>query len=53
MVRVLSDEGATLLANLESGRGRTQAATDAEWWNLVEAHSTIFVQRIEVKGAGL
>jgi hypothetical protein len=51
VVRMLTDEGATLVANLERGRGRSQSATDSEWWKLVEAHSTVFVDRIELKGA--
>jgi type II secretory pathway pseudopilin PulG len=52
MVRVLTEEGTELLANLESGRGRIAGATDADWWSLVEAHSTVFVQRVELKGVG-
>ncbi len=55
MLRVLSSEGATQLAALETGRLMRPAnyATDAEWWwGVVEAHSTVFVRRIELRGAG-
>jgi hypothetical protein len=52
MVRILTDEGTARLAHLESGRGRAQAATDAEWWELVGTHSVVFVRRIQLKGAG-
>ena len=53
MVRILSDEGAVLLENMENGRGRSAAATDVEWWALVEQHSQVFVRRIELKGGAL
>ncbi len=53
MVRILSDEGAALLENMENGRGRSAVATDVEWWALVEQHSQVFVRRIELKGGAL
>ena len=58
MVRILSEQGATLLAEMESGGGRLTRpaafATDAEWWWAVtEANSHVFVRRVEVKGRAL
>ncbi len=55
MVRILSDQGATLLAEMESGAGRLARppvyASDAEWWwGIVENNSRVFVRRVEVKG---
>ncbi len=53
MVRVLSDDGARQVAALEQGTVTRPAgfATDAEWWwAVVEANSTVFVRRVEVKG---
>ena len=55
MLRVLHEEGASLLAEIEAG-GITPIrpaayATDAEWWwGVVEKNSTVFVRRIELKG---
>lgn len=56
MVRILSDEGATLIEAMENGRVSRPAAyaTDAEWWwAVVESHSAVFVQRMEIKGGTL
>jgi type II secretory pathway pseudopilin PulG len=55
MVRILTDQGATLLAEMESGAGRINRpvayASDAEWWwAIVEANSRVYVRRMEVKG---
>ena len=52
MVRVLSDEGAGIVAAMESGQlSRPPGyATDAEWWwSEVEANSKVFVRRVEIK----
>lgn len=54
MVRILSEEGATLVEAMESGRVARPAeyATDAAWWwAVVEANSAVFTRRIEIKGA--
>lgn len=56
MVRILSEEGADLIAAMEAGRvARPSAhATDAAWWwAVVEANSAVFVRRIEIKGGAL
>ncbi|HEY8995918.1 MAG TPA: prepilin-type N-terminal cleavage/methylation domain-containing protein [Lacunisphaera sp.] len=53
MVRILSDEGATLIEAMEGGHVVRPAAyaTDAEWWwSVVELHSAVFIRRIEIKG---
>lgn len=51
MIRVLSDEGAALVQAMEEGRvSRPVGTTDeAWWWEIVEAHSSVFVRRIELK----
>ena len=58
MVRLLTERGATLLAEIESGAGRVTRppayASDAEWWwAVVEANSRVYVRRVEVKGRAL
>jgi type II secretory pathway pseudopilin PulG len=58
MVRILTGQGATLLAEIESGNGRVTRpsyyASDAEWWwAVVEANSRVYTRRVEVKGAAL
>ena len=58
MVRILTEEGGTLLAQMESGSGFITRppiyTTDAEWWwAVVEANSRVYTRRIEVKGAAL
>lgn len=55
MIRILSDQGAALLAEIETeGRHLTRPpafASDAEWWwGVVEAHSRVHVRRIVVRG---
>jgi prepilin-type N-terminal cleavage/methylation domain-containing protein len=53
MIRVLSEDGARQIAAMEQGMiGRpTLHANDAEWWwAVVEANSTVYVRRIELKG---
>lgn len=58
MVRLLSDNGAALLAEIENGAGHlgrpAAHATDADWWwAVVEANSQVFIRRVEMKGASL
>lgn len=58
MVRVLTEEGAKLLDAMENSGGAvtrpSDYATDAEWWwAVVEAHSSVVVRRIEIKGTSL
>jgi type II secretory pathway pseudopilin PulG len=53
MVRILSAEGASRLATIESGRVLRPPgyATDAAWWWAVaESNSRVFVRRISLKG---
>lgn len=53
MVRIISEEGASQLENIENGRisRPAQYATNAEWWwAVVEANSKVFVDRIVVGG---
>lgn len=54
MIRILTDEGATQIEAIETGRiaSRPPAhATDAAWWwSVVEANSKVFTRRIEIKG---
>ena len=52
MVRILSNEGAGIIAGVESGQMARPAgyATDAAWWwSEVEANSRVFTHRIEIK----
>ncbi len=51
MVRILTEEGAQLVWNLESGRINPPPGMnfDDYWWELAEAHSRVFTRRIEVK----
>lgn len=58
MVRILTEQGATLLAEMESGSGRVTRPpafpSDAEWWwAVVEANSRVYTRRMEVKGRAL
>ena len=58
MIRILTEHGATVLAEMESGNGRVTRpaayATDAEWWWAVaEANSHVYTRRVEVKGTAL
>ncbi len=53
LVRILSEEGATLVEAIETGRvvRPTNYATDADWWwGVVEANSAVFIRRVEIKG---
>jgi hypothetical protein len=56
LLRILTEEGATLLEAIEAGRvpRPPNYGTDAEWWwAVVEANSRVFTRRIEIKGGGL
>lgn len=53
LVRIVSEEGAALVEAMESGRVErpAQHASDADWWwAVVEANSTVFIRRIEIRG---
>lgn len=56
MLRILTEEGATLLEAMETGRVPRPPShgTDAGWWwSVVEANSRVFTRRIEIKGGAL
>jgi type II secretory pathway pseudopilin PulG len=46
-IRVLTDEGAQQIANLESGR------ITGDWWEIVNANSRVYSRRVEIKGTSL
>lgn len=46
-VRVLTDEGAQQIANLEAGR------ITGDWWEIVNANSRVYSRRVEIKGTSL
>jgi len=50
MMRVLTDEGARLIAAFEAGRLQPPAGvTPADyWWTLAEAHSEVFTRHIVI-----
>jgi prepilin-type N-terminal cleavage/methylation domain-containing protein len=47
-VRVLTDEGATKIANFEAG-----VSTGETWWEIVLANSRVYTRRVEIKANGL
>lgn len=51
-LRILTDEGARLIAAFEAGRIQAPAgvAPADHWWNLAEAHSLVFTRRIVIPG---
>jgi len=56
MLRILTEEGATLLEAIETGRVPRPPAygTDAEWWwGVVGANSRVFTRRIAIRGGAL
>lgn len=56
LLRILTEEGATLVEAIEAGRVPRPPAygTDAAWWwDVVESHSRVFIRRIEIKGGAL
>lgn len=48
MVRILTQEGARLIQNLEEGRLPPEGTFDEAWWAIAEEHSRVFTQRIYV-----
>jgi len=51
MLRVLSDQGAQQIMALEENRIQPPGGSanyDAYWWEIAEAHSTIYTRRIEI-----
>ncbi len=57
MVRILTDEGVRLISVMENApvllaRPTTFAPDAGWWWSAVEAHSQVFVRRIEFRGGG-
>jgi hypothetical protein len=46
-LRVLTDEGARLIQNLEAGR------ITGNWWDIALANSRVFTRRVEILGRGL
>jgi len=53
MIRLLNAEGASMVTAMEKGRlaRPPDIATDAQWWwQVVESHSTVYTQRIEIIG---
>ncbi len=54
MVRILSDEGAGLIAAIERGVAERPAefgSTEDWWWSVARAHSRVYARRIEIGGA--
>jgi len=53
MVRLLTEEGANAIEALESASGvivRPPGVSDSEWWwSVAEAHSRVYVRRIQLK----
>lgn len=55
-VRILTDEGATKLANFEDGlltRPANIGSDDEYWWDIVLSNSRVYSRRIEIKANGL
>jgi len=55
MVRILSDQGADLISEMETGGAHlnrpAQYESDAAWWwGVVESHSRVYVRRIVLRG---
>lgn len=52
-VRVLTDEGARLIANFEAGniQAPTGVTADDYWWQLAIANSQVYTRRIQVKSS--
>jgi hypothetical protein len=53
MVRILTEEGARVIASYENGdvlapEATTQADRDAYWWTLAEQHSVVFIDTISL-----
>jgi prepilin-type N-terminal cleavage/methylation domain-containing protein len=55
-VRILTDEGATQIANFEAGlitRPTDINSDDEYWWSLVIANSRVYTRRVEIKANSL
>lgn len=53
MVRILSDEGASLISAIERGMGERPVefgSADEWWWSIALAHSRVYARRIEIMG---
>lgn len=50
-IRVLTNEGARLLENLENGLIPTN--DQRNWWTVAEEHSEVYVRRVKIYGKGL
>jgi prepilin-type N-terminal cleavage/methylation domain-containing protein len=56
MLRILTEEGATVLEAIETGRvprPPSYVNDAAWWWSFVEANSKVFTRRIEIRGGAL
>ncbi len=56
MVRVLSDEGARQILGLETGKITPPGGAanyDDYWWQVAEAHSSVYSRRVEVQSAAV
>ena len=55
MIRVLSEEGARAIENIEmasSAVGRPVGVSDSEWWwSVVETHSRVYIRRFIISGS--
>lgn len=57
MVRILTEEGAAILAAMEGAGERVQrhdihASAGEWWWDVVEKHSEVFIRRVSLRGRG-
>lgn len=53
MVRILTPEGVRIIQAYEENPAAFGGASDAKWWELVEANSKVFVRRIELLSTAL
>jgi type II secretory pathway pseudopilin PulG len=51
MVRVLSEEGASILESFENGDFPNTEEVD--WWSIAEEHSKVYFRRIKIYGSGI
>lgn len=52
-VRVLTDEGVTMLGNFENPPSGYTPPADQTWWDIVLANSRVYTRRIEINSKGL
>ncbi|HWA86228.1 MAG TPA: prepilin-type N-terminal cleavage/methylation domain-containing protein [Opitutus sp.] len=54
-VRILTDEGASMISAIERGIMPAPAEVNSDdwWWRIASAHSNTFIRRVEIQGAGL